>query len=239
MITIAYLANQFPSALEPYVSDEIRELRRWGVRVIPGSVRKSRDPQNHTFKASSDPEMVCLEPLPWLCLLRALALLISQRKRISDLMKRVLIEGRESPVLRLKALIHTWLGAYYAVRLREHSVDHIHAHHGYFGSWIAMVAARLLEIDFSLTLHGSDLLLHAAFLDAKLKHSRFCVTISEYNRRYVLRHFPEIEPRAIIVSRLGVDLEPVALPPRLENASHRTFRLLSVGRLHPVKTTPS
>jgi glycosyltransferase involved in cell wall biosynthesis len=138
-------------------------------------------------------------------------------------------------VLRLKAVLHTWLGAYYAVRLKERSVDHIHAHHGYFGSWIAMVAARLLEINYSLTLHGSDLLLHAAFLDAKLRHSWFCVTISEYNRRYILRHFPEIEPRAVIVSRLGVDPHTIAHSPRAENDPLSPFRLLSVGRLHPVK----
>ena len=82
---------------------------------------------------------------------------------------------------RLKTLLHTWLGAYYAVLLRDRGVDHIHVHHGYLGSWIAMVAARLLAVDFSLTLHGSDLLLNGAYLDAKLKHCRFCLTISEYN----------------------------------------------------------
>ena len=32
--TVAYIANQFPSPLEPYVMDEISELRRRGVRVI-------------------------------------------------------------------------------------------------------------------------------------------------------------------------------------------------------------
>ena len=34
MTTVAYIANQFPSPLEPYVMDEIRELRKRGVRVI-------------------------------------------------------------------------------------------------------------------------------------------------------------------------------------------------------------
>jgi hypothetical protein len=38
------------------------------------------------------------------------------------------------------------MGACYAVRLEPRGVDHIHAHHGYFGSWVAMVAARLLNL---------------------------------------------------------------------------------------------
>ena len=34
MSTIAYIANEFPSPLEPYVMDEIAELRRCGTQVI-------------------------------------------------------------------------------------------------------------------------------------------------------------------------------------------------------------
>lgn len=34
MMTVAYLANEFPSAVEPYVEEEIEELRRRGVQVI-------------------------------------------------------------------------------------------------------------------------------------------------------------------------------------------------------------
>ena len=41
MLTVAYLANQFPSAVEPYVAEEIEELRGRGIRVIAGSVRKA------------------------------------------------------------------------------------------------------------------------------------------------------------------------------------------------------
>jgi len=133
-------------------------------------------------------------------------------------------------------LVHTWLGACYAVLLQGREVDHIHVHHGYFGSWIAMVAARLLEINFSMTLHGSDLLLHGVYLDTKLKNCRWCVTISEYNRHYILDHFPEIDPRKILVSRLGVDTPPIGkISPQSGSGPRRGFALLAVGRLHAVK----
>jgi glycosyltransferase involved in cell wall biosynthesis len=150
---------------------------------------------------------------------------------------RVLLRGKESPKRRAKALLHTCLGAYYAVQLREHRVDHIHVHHGYFGAWIAMVAARLLGVGFSLTLHGSDLLLNGAYLDTKLKHCRFCVTISEYNCRYTLQHFPGVDPAKILVARLGVDVPSNAksLRPQTAPRARDSFALLAVGRLHAVK----
>jgi len=218
------------------VSEEIQELRRRGVEVIAGSVRRAGTAPSESPCAPLGGDILFLQPVRVLTLLQALGFAARRWNRISGLPRRVLLRGTETPKLRIKALLHTWLGAYYAVRLRERGVDHIHAHHGYFSSWIAMVAARLMGISFSLTLHGSDLLLHAAYLDTKLDNCRFCVTISEYNRHYVLEHLPGIDPKKIIVSRLGVDAPLAAkVSPRLPCDTHHNFTLLAVGRLHAVK----
>ena len=97
------------------------------------------------------------------------------------------------------------MGAALAEQLAPLDVEHIHAHHGYFASWMALVAARLLGIGFSFTLHGSDLLQRADFLSAKLSACRFCITVSDYNRDYILRNYPAIPADKIVVHRLGVD----------------------------------
>jgi colanic acid/amylovoran biosynthesis glycosyltransferase len=233
VLTVAYLANQFPVAVEPYVGEEIEELRRRGVNVIAGSVRRPNSLE--TVNGTSE-HTVYLQPVQMLILLRGVTLAVKHWRRISSLLVRILTQGRESPKLRLKALAHTWLGACYAVSLRDLGVDHIHVHHGYFGSWIAMMAARLLGISFSMTLHGSDLLLHGVYLDTKLKYCQSCVVISDFNRRFILDHFPEIDPKKIIVSRLGVD-PPVAetFSGRVDSIVRNRFNLLAVGRLHKVK----
>jgi colanic acid/amylovoran biosynthesis glycosyltransferase len=235
MLTVAYLANQFPSAVEPYVSQEITELRRRGVQVIAGSVRKPDASSGRPRVAPSQEEILCLQPVRVLTLLRALGLTVSRWELIGDLVSRALLHGKESPMRRLKALLHTWLGAYYAVLLQKRGVEHIHVHHGYFGSWIAMVAARLLGITYSLTLHGSDLLVNGSYLDAKLKNCRFCTTISEFNRHYIRAHFPDIDPTKIVVSRLGVEVPERAAARRRRGSAPQTLNLLAVGRLHIVK----
>jgi colanic acid/amylovoran biosynthesis glycosyltransferase len=234
VFTVAYLANQFPAAVEPYVGEEIRELQRRGVQVIPGSVRRPDAAQSVSF-TGLEPEILCLQPIRVLTLLRALGVVVRRWERMSGLGMRVLLQGSESPKRRLKALLHTWLGAYYAVLLGKRGVDHVHVHHGYFGSWIGMVAARLLGVSFSMTLHGSDLLVSGDYLDTKLKNCRFCVTISEYNRRYILEHFPAIDPGKIIVSRLGVDEPERESSRRVARGTRRTLALVAVGRLHAVK----
>jgi colanic acid/amylovoran biosynthesis glycosyltransferase len=236
VLTVAYLANRFPVTVEPYVGEEIEELRRRGIHIIACSARKSGERRGEADDAREAREILSLQPVEFLSLLRALALLLRRRNQVADLMARIFFQGRESPQRRVRALLHTCLGAYYAVKLQKRRVDHIHVHHGYFGSWIAMVAARLLGIEFSLTLHGSDLLTHRAYLDAKLRCCRFCVTVSEYNRQHILQGYPEVDPGKIMVSRLGVDVPKVTeSPPRPAHSTEREFTMLSVGRLHAVK----
>jgi len=112
-------------------------------------------------------------------------------------------------------------------------VEHIHAHHGYFASWIAMTAARLLGITFSLTLHGSDLLLQPSYLDTKLEHCKFCLTVSEFNRSHILQRYPTIDPDKILIRRMGAapTQKEFAVAPR----TGTRVVILSVGRLHAVK----
>ncbi|HME35320.1 MAG TPA: glycosyltransferase family 4 protein [Candidatus Sulfotelmatobacter sp.] len=233
MMTVAYLANRFPSVVEPYVMEEIEELRRRGVRVVAGSVRRPR-----TDKALSSkyvPELV-LQRLSAVILLRAVWLCVRQWRQISSLIARVVFHGREGPLQRCKALAHTGLGACYAILLEGRGVDHIHVHHGYFGSWIAIVAARLLGVGFSMTLHGSDLLLHEVYLDAKLEACAFCLTVSEFNRRYILERYPRMDAAKVVVARLGVEVsERVARPVSGSRIGSAPFTLLAVGRLHAVK----
>jgi colanic acid/amylovoran biosynthesis glycosyltransferase len=231
MVTVAYLANEFPSPVEPYVADEIEELRKRGVKVVAGSVRCPRM-ENVVHDA---PEIVLL-PLRANLVVQASWLCITRWTSLAPLVARIVFAGSEGLGQRLRALAHTFLGACYAARLKGRSIRHIHVHHGYFGSWIAMTAARLLGVDFSMTLHGSDLLLHGTYLDVKLANCAFCLTVSEYNRNHILRHYPGIAPENVIVARLGVPVDEYLDPPVPKRESaNQPFTILAVGRLHAVK----
>lgn len=231
MLTVAYLANQYPSAVEPYVWEEVEELQRRGVEVVTGSIRKP-----HAERAGSGPKPnLVLQDARGIVLLRALALCLWKWSRLWPLVARVVLQGEEGAWQGIKALLHTFLGACYAVMLAGREIDHIHVHHGYFGSWVGMTAARLLGVGFSITLHGSDLLLHCAYLDIKVAECSFCFTVSEYNRNYILKKFPQTDPRKVVVTRLGVEVAEDGTPPLKRKAESEPLRLLAVGRLHAVK----
>jgi len=233
MPTVAYLANQFPSSVEPYVADEIQELRRRNLAVIPCSARQAGTEIEPNLKRLVN-ETLYLQPLRLKLAIRATLACILKFPILKDFFHRALLRGNESAGRRLRALLHTWLGVYYALLIKRSRSSHIHVHHGYFASWIAMVAARVLGIEFSMTLHGSDLLLHPAYLDTKLKHCKFCVTISEFNRRHILERYPEVAPDKIIVRRMGVNPGNIDIHPAQVPCTGRLV-MLAVGRLHSVK----
>jgi len=234
MATVAYLTNQFPSPVEPYVVEEIRELRKRGLTVIPCSARSNRTALDAELKAFAV-ETLHLQPFRFKLLMQSALLCVLNFALLKDFFGRALLQGREAPARRLRALLHTWLGVYYALLIKRSGVQHIHVHHGYFASWVAMVAARFLGIEFSVTLHGSDLLLHPAFLDIKLKHCQFCVTISEFNRRYILEHYPDVQPDKVVVRRMGVDPGKSNVSASQVSRENPCLVMLAVGRLHPVK----
>jgi glycosyltransferase involved in cell wall biosynthesis len=212
--------------------DEIGELRRRGVRVICCSGKRVSPQLLSDAEKEFWNETSFFHPLSDTQLLRAVRRLGA--RNYLDLMIPAIRDARASMGRRARSVGHTLLGGALADELDAHAVDHIHAHHGYFASWMALVAARLLGISFSFTLHGSDLLLHGDLLAAKLRACRFCVTVSNYNREYILHSYRGITPSKVLVQRLGVD-------PVEHDGSHparpqpQRFCLLSVGRLHAVK----
>jgi glycosyltransferase involved in cell wall biosynthesis len=181
--TVAYLANQFPSPVEPYVFEEIEELRRRGVQVIACSARRpGRAEQEPRLKALAA-ETLYLQPLGFGLLFRAFWLCLFNCALLAGFLARVLLQGNEPPARRLR-LLHTLLGAY---------------------------------------------------LDTKLKHCSFCVTVSEFNRRFILEHYPEVEAAKIVVQRMGVDSSPVEVALSRAEREPECLTMLAVGRLHPVK----
>jgi colanic acid/amylovoran biosynthesis glycosyltransferase len=235
MTTVAYIANAFPSPLEPYVMDEIRELRRRGTQVICCSGKRVSANDLSLPERAFWKETRFLQPLTDDELVHAFRRLID-RRNFWQLLQLLLCDRGGSPLRRVRTLGHTLMGAALAEQLEPLQVEHIHAHHGYFASWMALVAAGLLRVGFSFTLHGSDLLQRGDLLAAKIKACKFCFTISDFNRDYILRHYANTAPDKIVVQRLGVDrvLSWPTVNAHAEPESRR-FCLLSVGRLNPVK----
>jgi glycosyltransferase involved in cell wall biosynthesis len=122
-----------------------------------------------------------------------------------------------------------------ARELHRRGLRHVHVHHANNAAIVAMLAARYLRVGYSLTAHGSDVLLERDLLEDKLRHAAFAVAVSEYNRAAMLSCGISPDSPPIHVVHTGVELDRFA--PGEARPPH-DLDLLSVGRLHEVKAFP-
>ena len=194
MTTVAYIANEFPSPIEPYVMDEIGELRTpWCPRDLlqrkESAAQEDLSPAERGFREES----FAFHPLPLVGGLASDALPAREvRRHVAPLLAPSWCrENGRSGAQRLHLVGHTILGAALADELAASRCGAHPCASRIFCFVDGAGRRRLLGIGFSFTLHGSDLLLGKAdLLAAKLEQCRFCVTVSNFNRDYILRQYP-------------------------------------------------
>jgi glycosyltransferase involved in cell wall biosynthesis len=90
--------------------------------------------------------------------------------------------------------------------------------------------ALLDGFSYSLTLHAFDIFrtdVDRELLIRKINASRFTVTVSQYNREFLIREFPGVEPAKLRVNYNGIDLELF----RCADGPRRAGSVVAIGRL--------
>jgi len=117
MTNIAYIANEFPSPVEPYVMDEINELRRRGVNVVCCSGKRVAPNSLSLAERAFWKETLYFQPLTDDQLVRATRQLASDRRDLWQLLRLLTIDPDASFSLRVRALGHTLMGSALAEQL--------------------------------------------------------------------------------------------------------------------------
>lgn len=89
--------------------------------------------------------------------------------------------------------------------LRKNNIEHIHSNFAHIPTDIAMYAAALHGVTFSFISHANDLFERGWLLKEKVARAKFAVTISEYNKQFLIDNGADKEK--INVIHCGVDTE--------------------------------
>jgi len=117
-----------------------------------------------------------------------------------------------------------------AFQLRARGVRHLHAHFATEATTVVQALSLLSGLPFSFTAHAYDIFLRPHCLEEKMRAARFVVTVSEYNKRYLLEQCPDVPAEKIHVVRPGVDIDRFS-PDQRTPAGDGLFHIFSVGRL--------
>lgn len=228
MMRIAYLSPAMPALSETFVYEELLALERTGVVVEPFSVRQPAKPvpaqqalaQRVTHLYAGGPLRGMLRGLlhmPWLS--------AGWRKAAGWLLADMLHCG----LWRLKAwkLAYQFLAASTLARhLRQRGCTHLHVHFAHVPAQIAMYASAMAGVPFTVMAHANDIFEEGLLLPQKAARAKRMLTISDYNRRYLLSLGIPAEQLAVV--RCGVSFaarEPVEQP------HSGPYKLASLGRM--------
>jgi len=222
---LLYVMDSFPSLYQGTVLSEIDELRASGCSIHILARRRPPDPHHAAAKALAgsityglDLQGGRLEVLTANLALTSKIGLGAYRDAWA-LAQKFGVMGSFKGFMRMAAAAH---------KLRQRGFTHLHAHWAHKATELAMILSPLLGLPFSFTCHAVDIFVSPRHLGQKLRAARFVVTVSDYNKRYLIEHYgSDLEGKIHVIYPL-VDVQQFS--PRLPSQGDET-NILSVGRL--------
>jgi len=187
---VAYVAGTYPELSETFVTGELRELARRGVKTVVfavvrgGGELQGAPPATYVVELSKPAQLASLVALAGRHPVRTARALLDRSRRWG---------GSARDMAALAPMARAMRG-----------VDHVHAH---FAGQPTDVAARLSEltgVPFSFTAHAHDVFVEWERMPLKLDAARFAATVCEYNRDYIAERVPGARLDLVVC---GVDTE--------------------------------
>jgi glycosyltransferase involved in cell wall biosynthesis len=223
----------FPRLSETFILNEILELERRGVKVVVFSVKKPNEGRFHPQLSRMKAKVLYLEdlePKKWATWLgKVWPSLSHRRSEFGNLLDETLTRQDQSRMDLM--LISAWVGA----KAEEFGLTRLHAHFASLPSTVAYFAHLVTGIPFSFTAHAKDIYVYDMerhLLREKLFAAQFVITVTHYNRDYLLENAPGLDPGIIKVIHNGVNVAGFKPDGRRRREPNQ---ILAVGRLVPKK----
>jgi colanic acid/amylovoran biosynthesis glycosyltransferase len=236
MPTLAYFFSAFPVLTETLALHQVRAARRLGLPCILAANRRPAPGREHTQYKNDIPRTFYLTPVRPGTYLKANVKAVARSPRLyREAFLRAWRWRDRHPWQPCRNLAHLMGAAVLAEFLKKHGVCHVHVHFAYGAAEVALFLEALSGIPYSLSIHGSDVLLENRLLEEKLRQARFIVSNCRYFVGDLTRRFPSLAAQKFYVVRGGVDMHAGLWRPAPLPQTAGTLRLLNVARLAPVK----
>ena len=107
---------------------------------------------------------------------------------------------------RLRILYHFIQSGYLFLIVKDRSFDHIHSPFLTGSANLAFFLSQYLKIPFSFTMHASNIYIDPIMLETKLAYCKKAVTISEYNKHFLLKKYGNHFKDKIDIIHCGVNV---------------------------------
>lgn len=228
---IAYFTNTYPRATDTFIRLEVLGLRERGIEVNTYSVRKSGDDHNVDNEVISEKQNTSfILPFKIFELFFALVQLIFTRpKRFLRSLKVTIKTARPSLKGKFLQVAYFLEAVVLAKRLKADNIEHLHNHLGDNSGTVTLIAATIIDIPYSISIHGPHIFFDGLnwALNEKTKHSKFVSCIGHFCKSQMMLYTKSEYWDKFKIIRCGVDLKKY----QYRNNSSIPSKLLFVGRL--------
>jgi len=232
--SITYVVSQYPAISHTFILGEVNGIQKAGIDVQVASINQPDRP----YEKLTDEEKVACDNTVFVksevmhpvgALKYAFNTLRTSPKGFFKALGAALFMGLSYPKTLPKYIAY-WLEAMVVADLaKRNNSQQLHAHFSTQGCTVAMLAAKIADIDFSLTVHGPDEFyqVNEQFLEKKFASANFIVCISDFAKSQVMKYTAFTDWDKLHVNNLGVDSSRFKPAPK----SNEKPVLLCVGRL--------
>ncbi len=229
----AYIVSRFPTVSETFILYEIIELRKLGmeIEVFPLIHEKETVTHPDVEKIVSN---VHYTKIFSLSIIRDhIYWIIKNPKNYIKTLFQVFTMNVQSLKFLSRAIVLMLLSAQVARRIEEMGIVSIHAHAATHPTLMAYIVWRLTGIPYSFTAHSTDIYFNQTMLGEKIRKSRFVVTISEYNKKFLLNKYIDVSKEKIKIVHCGINSSIYQKKSILEPL--KSFQIICVARLEKIK----
>ncbi|MCM8826813.1 MAG: glycosyltransferase [Candidatus Omnitrophica bacterium] len=234
---IAFICSQFPQIYETFILREFVGLRESGLKFKIISLKFCKDiiihPQAKDFLTDTfHPKISLLSIFRWIC--------GHPCNTIKAIMYVFYTYGWAGVEL-IKAMYVLGECFYIADLIKKYRIYHLHTHWATMPTTAGVILNVLTGVPFSFTAHAWDIFVSQRGLKDKIIRARFCVTCTEYNRRFLGKLIGNGRGEnndkyildKIILNYHGIELDK--FPLRNKIMGNGRINILSIGRLVDTK----
>ena len=226
--TVAYFLHRFPYLTETFILREMDWVRRSNIEVHIFSLLKPHATLVHERANDLLPNTHYSSLLGWKVLAAQLYFLRRHPGKYFTALWRLIRQVSREPKVLLGAVALFPKSVFFARRLEELGVDHVHAHFVWLEALAAGVAKDLTGITFTVHPHAFGLFgRNRRDVVRTLENATAVVTVSEFHRTYIADLTTAISEEDIEVVHYGIETDHFV---PAEEEPPGTIRILSVGR---------
>ncbi len=236
-MSTAYFNSCFPKLSETFIQREVRSLREIGLPLVLVSNRPPRSGEFHPGDKSLIQETFYLKPIRLGLYIKSnLKIFFKSPGRYLNAIKlALLLKDKNFPLIRYRNLARLAGAAVLANHILEKNVSHVHVHFAFGAAGVAIFLEKLTNIPYSLSIHGSDVLLPQPLIREKLARAQFIRSNCMFHVHNLKNQFPSLKKKSFHVIRLGIDLYSGRWSKVKASQSGLPLRILNVARLIPIK----